>query len=238
MLEWLRNKSWAVRDARLAQAPSTTCAKESGKIRKSERLQSKLADVIKCVPPGWPYQDSVFFSSTKPVQALQLYRDLEWLVVNRYLTYGWIPEKGYFGVVVLKPFEGRVGIMTGRPIFNAEAEEAGVYSLCAGGNLTIEGGVGEQTRPYDGNLFNHACHGQTVVPKRILLDDVPVVVFDTVGTLVEGQECVWDYNGSLKENGYVLSCKELRECLLQRKQVQACRCSWPSPCPKKRGLWI
>ena len=37
------------------------------------------------------------------------------------------------------------------------------------------------------------------MPERIQLDGVQVVVFDTVGLLAKWQECVWDYNGSLKE---------------------------------------
>ena len=72
--------------------------------------------------------------------------------------------KGYHGVVVLKPFEGRIGIMAGRPIHGAQTEETGVYSLCPGpgSDFAIEGGVSQKSRPFDGNLFNHACLGQTV----------------------------------------------------------------------------
>ena len=208
--------------------------------RRSERLLPKLIEVIQNVPAGWPYRDTIFTTSAEPAQALQLYRDLEWLVANGYISYQYIPQKQYHGVVALKIFEGRIGIMTGRPILGAQSEEAGVYSLCPvlGSDLAIEGGVSQQSRPYDGNLFNHSCLGQTVVPKRILLDGVPVVVFDTVGLLAEGQELVWDYNGGLKGGGYVLSRNEFLYYKRQGEQVQACRCAWPHECPKQRGLWL
>ena len=74
----------------------------------------------------------MFPVSTEPVQALQRYRNLEWLIVNGYVCYQRIPEKGYHGVVVLKPFEERIGVMTWLPIRGAQTEEAGVYSLCPG----------------------------------------------------------------------------------------------------------
>ena len=162
------------------------------------------------------------------------------VVANGYISYQYIPEKPYHGVVALKNFEGRIGIMTGRPILGAQSEEACVYTLCPvlGSDFAIEGGVNQQSRQYDGNLFNHSRLGQTVVPKRILLDRVPVVIFDTVGLLAEGQQLVWDYNDGLKGDRYVLSRNEFLYYKRQGEQVQACHCTWPHECPKRRGLWF
>ena len=98
--------------------------------------------------PSWPTSSRVFLRAGRtetpyfPSYRRSPYKpcnNLEWLVVNGYIHYHWIPEKGYHGVVVLKPFEERIGIMTWLPIRGAQTEEAGVYSLCPGlgSDLTI-----------------------------------------------------------------------------------------------------
>ena len=50
-----------------------------------------------------------------------------------------------------------------------------------------------------------------------------MVVFDTVCLLAKGQECVWDYNCSLKEDGYVLSRNEFLGSLVQGEHSEQCR---------------
>ena len=89
---------------------------------RSERLLPKLADVIKSVSLGWPYRDSIFLISTepyKPCNFMAIWSGWSSTAIFAIIAYQWIPEKGYYRVVVLKPFEGRTGLLTRRPILGA-----------------------------------------------------------------------------------------------------------------------